>query len=44
MKLLLHLITGIICSVILVGMWCLNTVIVIVEEIIRLLFRRSNGR
>jgi len=44
MKLLLHLITGIICSVILVVMWCLNTVIVIVEEIIRLLFRRSNGR
>ena len=44
MKLLLHLITGIVCSVILVGMWCVNTVIVIVEEIIRLLFHRKHGR
>lgn len=43
MKLLLRIATGIICSVILVVMWCLNTVIVIVEEIIRLLFHRKNG-
>lgn len=37
MKLLLSLLSGIVCSVVLVAMWVINTVIVILEEFGRFL-------